>query len=56
MGHFLSRAQWAPCVSRTGPRPAALGSVYYRVLVTGEPVGRPFTDRLVDGYLRGLAR
>jgi hypothetical protein len=33
-----------------------VGPVYYRVLVTGEPVGRPFTDRLVDGYLRGLSR
>lgn len=31
-----------------------IGPVYYRVLVTGEPVGRPFTDRLVDGYLRRL--
>ncbi len=29
-----------------------LGPVYYRVLVTGEPVDRPFTDRLVDSYLR----
>jgi AcrR family transcriptional regulator len=33
-----------------------VGPVYYRVLVTGEPVGRPFTDRLVDSYLRGLSR
>jgi hypothetical protein len=33
-----------------------VGPVYYRVLVTSEPVGRPFIDRLVDGYLRGLSR
>ena len=33
-----------------------VGPVYYRVLVTGEPVGLPFTDRLVDRYLRGLSR
>jgi AcrR family transcriptional regulator len=29
-----------------------VGPIYYRVLVTGEPVGQPFTDRLVDRYLR----
>jgi AcrR family transcriptional regulator len=28
------------------------GPIYYRVLVTGAPVGRPFTDRLVDHYLQ----
>jgi AcrR family transcriptional regulator len=33
-----------------------LGPVYYRVLVTGESVGRQFTDRLVDDYLRRFAR
>lgn len=33
-----------------------LGPVYYRALVTGEPAGRQFTDRLVDHYLRRLAR
>ena len=32
-----------------------LGPVYYRALVTGEPVDRRFTDRLVDHYLRRLA-
>ncbi|MGO4427908.1 TetR-like C-terminal domain-containing protein [Streptomyces sp. MCAF7] len=29
-----------------------MGPVYYRVLVTGEPVGEEFTDRLVDAFLR----
>ncbi|MGD0558702.1 MAG: TetR/AcrR family transcriptional regulator [Streptosporangiaceae bacterium] len=29
-----------------------LGPIYYRVLVTAEPVDRSFTDRLVDHYLR----
>jgi hypothetical protein len=29
-----------------------LAPIYYRVLVTGEPVGRPFTDRLVELYLQ----
>jgi hypothetical protein len=33
-----------------------VGPVYYRVLVTGESVGRPFADRLVDGYLRSPSR
>jgi len=28
-----------------------VGPVYYRVLVTGEPVPREFTDRLVDDFL-----
>ena len=32
-----------------------LGPIYYRALVTGEPVDRQFTDRLVDHYLRRLA-
>jgi hypothetical protein len=32
-----------------------LGPIYYRALVTGEPVDRQFTDRLVDHYLRHLA-
>ena len=27
------------------------GPVYYRVLVTGQPVPRRFTDALVDRYL-----
>ncbi|MET8982821.1 TetR/AcrR family transcriptional regulator [Streptomyces sp. NPDC004539] len=29
-----------------------VGPLYYRVLVTGEPVGREFTDGLVDAFLR----
>jgi AcrR family transcriptional regulator len=29
-----------------------VGPIYHRVLVTGEPVDRAFTDRLVDGFLR----
>jgi AcrR family transcriptional regulator len=33
-----------------------LGPVYYRALVTGEPIDRQFTDHLVDHYLRRLAR
>jgi hypothetical protein len=28
-----------------------VGPVYYRVLVTGAPVSRTFTDKLVDGFL-----
>ncbi|MDR7279397.1 TetR/AcrR family transcriptional regulator [Catenuloplanes atrovinosus] len=31
-----------------------VGPLYYRVLVTGDPVGADFTDRLVDEALRGL--
>jgi AcrR family transcriptional regulator len=32
-----------------------LGPIYYRALVTGEPIDRQFTDHLVDHYLRRLA-
>ncbi|MFS8197487.1 TetR/AcrR family transcriptional regulator [Streptomyces sp. CWNU-52B] len=28
-----------------------VGPLYYRVLVTGDPIGRGFTDRLVDAFL-----
>ncbi|MCX4524154.1 hypothetical protein [Streptomyces sp. NBC_01565] len=28
-----------------------VGPIYHRVLVTAEPVGRAFTDRLVDDFL-----
>jgi AcrR family transcriptional regulator len=33
-----------------------VGPVYYRVLVTGEPVSHDFTDRLVDAVLRRVHR
>jgi AcrR family transcriptional regulator len=33
-----------------------VGPVYYRALVTGEPVPPPFTDALVGQYLRDLLR
>jgi hypothetical protein len=28
-----------------------VGPLYYRVLVTAEPLGEDFTDRLVDAFL-----
>jgi AcrR family transcriptional regulator len=31
-----------------------VGPLYYRILVTDEPVGDDFTDRLVDGFLRRI--
>jgi AcrR family transcriptional regulator len=31
------------------------GPIYYRILITGQPVPTAFTDRLVDDYLAGLA-
>ncbi|MCM2417758.1 TetR/AcrR family transcriptional regulator [Streptomyces sp. RKAG293] len=33
-----------------------VGPVYYRFLVTGEPIGRDFTDRLVDAFLHRAGR
>ncbi|MGW3350464.1 TetR/AcrR family transcriptional regulator [Nonomuraea rubra] len=32
-----------------------VGPLYYRVLVTDEPVGRAYTDRLADDFLRRVA-
>ncbi|GAB7048643.1 TetR/AcrR family transcriptional regulator [Catenuloplanes indicus] len=59
----LDRAPLERAVTR-GDLPAGLdldllvdtlvGPIYYRVLVTGDPVGAEFTDRLVDEALRGL--
>lgn len=33
-----------------------VGPIYYRVLVSGEPVDQDFTDQLVDGFLRRLSQ
>jgi AcrR family transcriptional regulator len=33
-----------------------VGPIYYRVLVTGEPVTQKFTDALVSAFLAGIAR
>ncbi len=50
--------------ARRGELPAGLdmaaetdqlvGPLYYRVLVTDEPIGHDFTDRLVDAFLRRM--
>ena len=32
-----------------------VGPIYYRVLVTGDPVDSSFTDRLVDNFMRRMA-
>jgi len=52
----IARGQLPPGTDVAADVDQLVGPVCYRVLVTGEPVGRPFTDRLVDGYLRGLPR
>jgi AcrR family transcriptional regulator len=52
----IARGQLPPGTDVPADVDQLVGPVYYRVLVTGEPVGRPFTDRLVDGYLRRLSR
>jgi hypothetical protein len=31
-----------------------VGPLYYRVLVTDEPIDHDFTDRLVDAFLRRM--
>ncbi|MEV0998637.1 TetR/AcrR family transcriptional regulator C-terminal ligand-binding domain-containing protein [Nonomuraea sp. NPDC050202] len=42
-----------PRRSRRGGRDrSARGALYYRVLVTDEPIGRAYTDRLADDFLR----
>ena len=52
----IARGQLPPGTDVPADVDQLVGPVYYRVLVTGEPVGRPFTDRLVDSYLRSLSR
>ncbi|MFE2184902.1 TetR/AcrR family transcriptional regulator [Streptomyces sp. NPDC059455] len=53
----LERGELAPGLDLTAETDQLMGPVYYRVLVTGEPVGQEFTDRLVDAFLHrhGLA-
>src|SRR5215475_2341592 len=46
----IARGQLPPGTDVPADVDRLVGPVYYRVLVTGEPVGRRFTDRLVDGY------
>lgn len=48
----IARGQLAPGTDVPADVDQLVGPVYYRVLVTGEPVGPPFTDRLVDQYLK----
>ncbi|MFJ2201120.1 TetR-like C-terminal domain-containing protein [Streptomyces violaceusniger] len=40
-----------PGLDLTAETDQLMGPVYYRVLVTDEPVGQEFTDRLVDAFL-----
>ena len=51
----IARGQLPPGTDVPADVDQLVGPVYYRVLVTGEPVGPPFTDRLVDHYLRCLS-
>lgn len=53
----LERGELPSELDLTAETDQLMGPVYYRVLVTGEPVGEEFTDRLVDAFLRrhGLA-
>jgi AcrR family transcriptional regulator len=48
----IARGQLAPGTDVPADVDQLVGPVYYRVLVTGEPVGPPFTDRLVAQYLK----
>jgi AcrR family transcriptional regulator len=48
----ISRGQLAPGTDVLADLDQLVGPIYYRVLVTGEPVSRRFTDDLVDRYLR----
>ncbi|EXU65643.1 TetR family transcriptional regulator [Streptomyces sp. PRh5] len=47
----VERGELAPGLDLAAETDQLMGPVYYRVLVTGEPVGQEFTDRLVDAFL-----
>lgn len=47
----LERGELPPGLDLVAETDQLMGPVYYRVLVTGEPVGQEFTDRLVDAFL-----
>jgi AcrR family transcriptional regulator len=48
----VQRGQLPPDVDLDLAVDQLVGPIYYRVLVTGEPVLRDFTDHLVDRFLR----
>lgn len=48
----LQRGRLSPDLDLAAEADQLVGPLYYRVLVTGEPVGEDFTDRLVDAFLR----
>ncbi|PNG95094.1 MULTISPECIES: TetR/AcrR family transcriptional regulator [Streptomyces] len=45
------RGELPPGLDLVAEADQLMGPLYYRVLVTGEPVGQDFTDRLVDAFL-----
>ncbi|MFE9007633.1 TetR/AcrR family transcriptional regulator [Streptomyces sp. NPDC007875] len=47
----MERGELPPGLDLTAETDQLTGPVYYRVLVTDEPVGQEFTDRLVDAFL-----
>lgn len=48
----VERGELPPGLDLTAEVDQLMGPVYYRVLVTDEPVGEEFTDRLVEAFLR----
>ena len=60
--HTLARARLQRACEREGLRPGIdhdvlidqlAGPIYYRILITGAPVGRSYAGRLVDAALEG---
>ncbi|WP_030824596.1 TetR/AcrR family transcriptional regulator [Streptomyces hygroscopicus] len=47
----VERGELPPDLDLTAETDQLMGPVYYRVLVTDGPVGKEFTDRLVDTFL-----
>jgi AcrR family transcriptional regulator len=47
----LQRGQLPPDLDLAAEADQLVGPLYYRVLVTAEPLGEDFTDRLVDAFL-----
>ncbi|GAA1917557.1 TetR/AcrR family transcriptional regulator [Streptomyces durmitorensis] len=48
----MQRGRLPSSVDVTAETDQLVGPLYYRVLVTGEPIEPEFIDRLVDGFLR----
>ncbi|MGW6304426.1 TetR/AcrR family transcriptional regulator [Streptomyces niveus] len=52
LDNAVRRGELPPDLDTVAEVDQLVGPIYHRVLVTGDPVGRAFTDLLVDNFLR----